>query len=61
MKATPFWRLWGGPIAIAFVTAIGLVGGLVGDGAWDGLAWIGLGIPAGAVLWFGLRRRGGPR
>jgi hypothetical protein len=61
MKAAPFWSLWGWPLAIAVVSAIGLVGGLVGAGAWDWLAWIGLGIPGGAVLWFGLRGRGAPR
>ena len=48
---------WGWPLAIAVLSAAGLVGGLVGDGAWDWLSWIGLGIPCIAALWFGLRGR----
>ena len=53
--------LWGWPVAIAVVSAVGLVGGLVGDGAWDWLSWIGLGVPTVASLWFGLRGRGRSR
>jgi hypothetical protein len=48
--------LWGWPIVFAVVTAIGLIGALVGNGSRDWLAWIGLGLPAAASLWFGLRR-----
>ena len=50
--------LWGWPIVIAVLSAVGLVGGLWGDGAWDWLAWIGLGVPTVAAVWFGLRGRG---
>jgi hypothetical protein len=49
--------LWGWPVAIAVVSLAGLVGGLLGDGAWDWLSWLGLVLPAAAALWFGLRRR----
>jgi hypothetical protein len=35
----------------------GLIGARVGDGAWDWLAWIGLGAPCVAALQFGLRGR----
>jgi hypothetical protein len=55
MKA--FWSLWGWPLAIAILGAVGLVGGLVGDGGWDWLTWIGLGVPCVAAAWFGLRRQ----
>ena len=51
-----FWSLWGWPLVIAVVSAIGLVGALVGDGAWDWLGWIGLGVPCVVAAWFGLRR-----
>jgi hypothetical protein len=57
MKAAASWSLWGWPSAIAILSAMGLVGGLLGDGAWDWLTWIGLGVPCGAALWFGLRGR----
>ena len=54
---TAFWSLWGWPLAIAILSAAGLVGGLVGDGGWDGLTWVGLGVPCAAAAWFGLLRR----
>jgi len=57
MKRSPFWSSWGWPLAIAILSAVGLIGGLVGDGAWDWLAWIGLGVPCIAALWFGLPGR----
>ena len=57
MKSPAFWSLWGWPLAIAILSAVGLVGALVGDGAWDWLAWVGLGVPCIAALWFGLRGR----
>ena len=55
------WAVWGWPVAIALLSATGLVGGLWGDGLWDVLAWIGLGMPTAAALWFGLRGRRSPR
>ena len=61
MSARSLWAVWGWPVAIAIVSAIGLVGALVGDGAWDWLAWFGLGMPAVAALWLGLRGRGPTR
>jgi hypothetical protein len=57
MKRPFFWSLWGCPLAIAILSAVGLIGALVGDGAWDWLAWIGLGAPCIAALRFGLRGR----
>ncbi len=57
MKGSLFRSLWAWPLAIAIVSAVGLVGALMGDGAWDWLAWIGLGLPCSAALWFGLRGR----
>jgi len=55
------WHVWRLPLALALVSAVGLVAGLVGDGAWDTLSWLGLGLPVGVCLWFGLLRRGPPR
>jgi hypothetical protein len=56
MKA--FWSLWGWPLAIAVLSGVGLVGGLVGDGGLNWMTWIGLGVPCIAGVWFGLRGRG---
>lgn len=39
-------RIFAVPALLAALTAIGLVGALLGDGIWDALAWVGLGIPA---------------
>ncbi|MBD7977638.1 MULTISPECIES: hypothetical protein [Pseudomonas] len=52
------WRdsTWGIPSVIAGLGAVGLFAALLGDGVWDALAWLGLGIP-GVVsvmaLWLG--------
>lgn len=45
------------PLVIALLGAAGLFAALLGDGGWDVLAWLGLGIPA--VL--GLRALLGPK
>ena len=50
-------RLWGGPLAMAVLTAIGLLSALLGDGFWDALSAVALGIPVLACAWFGWRRR----
>lgn len=49
--------LWGMPIALGVVSAVGLIAGLVGDGAWDALSWLGLGAPVAACAWYGWVRR----
>ena len=52
----PFLRLWGWPIALALLTSAGLISALLGDGLWDQMSAVALGIPVFACLWFGLRR-----
>ena len=55
----PFWALWGWPLAMGLLTCIGLVSALFSDGGLgDKLAWLTLGIPAAACIWFGWLRRG---
>lgn len=39
-------KVFAWPAAIALLCALGLFAALLGDGAWDMLAWLGLGIPA---------------
>ena len=51
--------VWGWPVALALLTALGLLSALLGDGAWDAASWIALGIPTGACAWFGWRGRDG--
>jgi hypothetical protein len=46
-----FRTLWGMPILLGVLTAVGLVAGLLGDGWWDVVAVIGLGIPVAVGAW----------
>jgi hypothetical protein len=49
--------MWGWPVVLALLTAIGLLSALLGDGVWDAASWIALGIPTAVCLWFGWRGR----
>ena len=50
-------QIWGAPIALAVLTLIGLISALLGDGVWDAVSALALGVPVLACLWYGLRRR----
>ncbi len=52
-----FKRMWAAPITLAILTVIGLISALVGDGAWDHISAVALGVPVLLCLWFALRRR----
>ncbi|WP_421683393.1 hypothetical protein HKW98_02415 [Stutzerimonas urumqiensis] len=39
------------PLLIALLSGAGLIVALFGDGAWDMLSWLGLGIPAVLGCW----------
>ena len=54
---SPAMAHWGWPVVMAVLTAMGLFCGLWGDGPWDLLSWLGLGVPTVAALYFGLRGR----
>ena len=49
-KHSAFWKTFAKPAWIALLTAAGLFAALLGDGAWDVLAWIGMAIPAGLSI-----------
>ena len=44
-RQSSFWIVFSIPLAIGLVSLMGLFSALLGDGAWDVLSWIGLGIP----------------
>ncbi|BAU74058.1 hypothetical protein [Metapseudomonas furukawaii] len=44
------------PTLIGLLSAAGLFSALLGDGGWDAVAWLGLGIPAVLGTWPMLRR-----
>jgi len=45
------------PLLIGLLSASGLLSALLGDGGWDAMAWIGLGVPTVLGCWPLLRRR----
>ncbi|MGF0242558.1 hypothetical protein ACQR3P_30025 [Rhodococcus sp. IEGM1300] len=45
-RPSSFWKVFAIPTAIGVLSAAGLFAALLGDGAWDALSWLGLGIPA---------------
>ena len=53
----PFLRMWAAPIALSVLTVIGLLSALLGDGMWDHVSAVALGVPVLLCLWLGLRRR----
>ena len=45
------------PAIVALATLVGLAAGLLGDGIYDGLAWLGLGIPIAIIVAVVVRSR----
>ncbi|GGY34047.1 hypothetical protein [Pseudoduganella albidiflava] len=52
-----FLRLWGMPILLGILTAVGLVAALLGDGLWDAVSGVALGLPVLLGIWHSLRRQ----
>jgi len=52
-----FRSLWGMPILLGVLTAIGLLVGLLGDGWWDAAAVTCLGMPVAVGAWHIARPR----
>jgi len=50
-RQSNFWKVFSVPLPIGLVSATGLFAALLGEGAWDALSWIGLGIP----VWISVR------
>ncbi|MBK5440215.1 MULTISPECIES: hypothetical protein [Pseudomonas] len=55
-RQSSFWKVFGIPLAIGLLSAAGLFAALLGDGLWDSLSWVGLGIPAVIGSWALLKR-----
>ncbi|MFI8396098.1 hypothetical protein CXF97_21985 [Pseudomonas sp. Choline-02u-1] len=55
-RQSSFWKVFSTPIVIALLSAAGLFAALLGDGIWDALSWVGLGVPAFLAI-TGLMRR----
>ena len=54
-------RMWGAPVALAVLTASGLLSALVSDGWGDVWSWIGLGVPVLVMAWYALPLRRSPQ
>jgi len=57
--SSPFMKLWGMPILLGILTLVGLLSALFGDGIWDALSAVTLGVPVAVGAWFSLRRKPG--
>lgn len=55
--SSPFMKLWGMPILLGILTLVGLLSALFGDGVWDALSAVTLGVPVLVGAWFSLRRK----
>lgn len=44
-RQLPAHQIWAMPILLGVSSAIGLSAALLGDGIWDVLSWISLGVP----------------
>ncbi|WP_395610252.1 hypothetical protein [Pseudomonas sp. B22129] len=57
-RQSSFWKVFGIPLGIGLLSAAGLFAALLGDGLWDSLSWVGLGVPAVIGVWGLFKRRG---
>lgn len=54
------WAVFKVPLQLAVVSIAGLLSALLGDGAWDAVSWVLLGVLVAVVAWYGapgLRQR----
>ena len=56
-RQSNFWEVFALPVVIGLLSAAGLFAALLGDGPWDALSWLGLGVPAALALRGLLQRR----
>ena len=45
------------PLVIGTISSAGLLFALIGDGPWDYLSWLALGLPVAVGAWFSIRPR----
>jgi hypothetical protein len=44
------------PLLIGVISTIGLASALLGNGLWDGLSWVALGVPVALTIFYWVRR-----
>jgi hypothetical protein len=59
MKTGPYGlkAIFATPAVVAILSLIGLVGALLGDGVWDWIGWLGLGVCITVMVWALISRR----
>lgn len=50
-RGVDFVRVFGVPLLLALVSAIGLLSALLGDDLWDVLSWVALATPVAVIIW----------
>ena len=53
-----FFSIFGWPVLLALISAVGLLGARLGDGPWDWLSWLCLFVPMAVLAWVLTTRRG---
>ncbi|WP_030139278.1 MULTISPECIES: hypothetical protein [Pseudomonas] len=56
-RQSNFWKVFAIPSAIGVLCAAGLFSALLGDGMWDAVSWVGLGLPSVLAVWGLVPRR----
>lgn len=56
-RQSNFWKVFAIPIAVGTLSAVGLFSALLGDGAWDAVSWLGLGVPTLLGAWGLVKRK----
>lgn len=49
------WMIFRWPLALAVLSTFGLLSALLGDGVFDVLSWISLGVPLLLIVFVGMR------
>jgi hypothetical protein len=52
LSKSQIWRL---PLALGFVSAVGLVAALLADGIGDVVSWMALAAPVAVAVWYAVR------
>jgi hypothetical protein len=60
VRRSQFGRTYAMPVVIAVISTAGLLVALIGDGLWDYLSWLALGLPVAVGGWFSVCRGGRP-
>lgn len=47
-----FWKVWQIPLLLSVLSLIELISALTGEGFWDLLSWLTLGIPMLIIVFF---------